>query len=202
MALKEKTGVDTYMINRPMFGQTVSGDVGIIEALDGKLFIGLIDVAGHGKEAHELAISCKEFIQGRFGKMDLSKLMGELHQHIRRSRGAAVSLCELAPTTGELEYVGIGNIYARTFGASGCSLASRSGLVGQAIPRPLEVQRTLGDGECLVLCSDGVSTHFLNSLPLEFFEADLKTIATQLVSRYGKDSDDASCIVVRNGGGS
>ncbi|MFB3133196.1 MAG: hypothetical protein ACE10K_11810 [Rhodothermales bacterium] len=40
---------------RPYFGETVSGDAVVVREVDHGLFVGIIDVLGHGREAHEHA---------------------------------------------------------------------------------------------------------------------------------------------------
>ena len=77
---------------RPCFGERVSGDAVVIRPLEGGLFAAIVDVLGHGPEAHELALVIDAYLS-RYGSSDISGVMSRLHQHVTRTSGAAVRLC-------------------------------------------------------------------------------------------------------------
>ena len=55
----------------------------------------------------------------------------------------------------------------------------------------------IGPGDVLVLFTDGVKERFeLQDYPQLRYEG-AKTIARTIVTRYGKDHDDAGCVVLR-----
>jgi len=193
--------VTYYLENRPLSCEEVSGDIGGIEEFDNQVFFYLLDVAGHGKKANDVALICKDFLTANFRDKELCNLVCDLHQHILGSQGMVASLCSLALDSGELQHVGIGNITIRlvTTDLQGYSFVSMNGLIGCRLPRLREERTTLKRGELLVLHTDGISSRFrLKNYP-ELLAADVKTIATEIVRRFGTDTDDASCLVLRYG---
>ncbi|WP_421865881.1 SpoIIE family protein phosphatase [Motiliproteus sp.] len=191
--------LDSFALCRPFPGEAQSGDLAVIEQHGEQLFLGLIDVAGHGPKAHALAVECGEYLRSHLLDEDLTGLLQGLHRHIRYSRGAVAGLALLDASSGELNFAGVGNIYACTLGRAGRTLISRSGLLGQIMPSVRQEHTRLRLGELLVLCSDGVHSRDLETLFTNTKGGDAKNIATELVERFGKDTDDASCIVVRRG---
>ncbi len=57
--------LDYFLAKRPIFynQDTECGDTGIIKEFDNKVFIGIVDVLGHGPEAHKLALICQDFFR-------------------------------------------------------------------------------------------------------------------------------------------
>jgi len=156
----------------------------------------VIDVLGHGKEAHELAVGIQEhLIANRAG--DLTHWLSRLHQEYRGSRGAAVGLCLIEPATGRLRYAGIGNTVIRRFGDAETRLVSRDGMIGGTSRTPVEEILHLSDADVVVIYSDGVRTHFAASAFPRLRTDSPHAIAAQIVHRFGKWHDDASCVALR-----
>ena len=184
------------MTIRPLGGEGYCGDTGIIKEFDNKVFVGLIDVLGHGKNAHDIAIMSKEFLDGNY-RNDLVKTMRGLHELLKGTRGAVAGLGLLDLAKGELKYVGVGNITVRKFGSSSVRLISRSGVVGYMMPSPREETMNLYDGDVLVLNTDGVKEHFeLEDYP-ELLTDSAKAVATNIIHRFAKEEDDGACIALR-----
>lgn len=186
--------------NRPFLGQSVSGDVTICVPCDGDLFLAIADVLGHGKEAHVVAVEIERFLRDHCCA-DVAGLAQRLHARLRGTRGAAAGLGYLNAATGSFTYVGIGNTRLRKFGAASVTLASQPGTFGQQIRTPREQKMQLAPGDLLVLTSDGVSERMARETDSTLLAADVQSVAANLLQRYGKDHDDASCIVLRYGNG-
>jgi hypothetical protein len=186
--------------NRPFMGEAVSGDVTVCVSCDGGLFLALADVLGHGKEAHAVAVEIERFLREHCCA-DVAGLAQRLHARLRGTRGAAAGLGYLNGATGSLTYVGIGNTRLRKLGAASVTLASQPGTFGQQIRTPREQTMQLAPGDLLVLTSDGVSERIARDDDTTLLAADVHSVAATLLQRYGKDHDDASCIVLRYGDG-
>ncbi|MFH0803355.1 MAG: SpoIIE family protein phosphatase [bacterium] len=172
------------------------GDTGVIKEFDDKLFIGIVDVLGHGSEAHKLAVICQDFLEKNY-RRNLIETMNALHEYIKDSRGAVVGLCLLDISSGVLQYVGVGDITARKFGVNQVKLISQDGIVGYIMKTLKEGTMRLDDGDVFVLYTDGVKEHFeLEDYP-ELFRDDARKIATHIIQQFGKEEDDATCIAVR-----
>ena len=181
---------------RPCKGEWVSGDAVVIRPLEQGLFAAIVDVLGHGPEAHQLAQVIEAYLT-RYGASDVSRLLGSLHQHLKGTRGAAVGLCAIDAAAGRVDYVGTGNTSIRRFGRTETRLVSQDGVLGQNMrtPRPQTIQ--LEPGDLVVLYTDGVSDRFTpEDYPGLLLHAP-KDVANNIVQRFGKDHDDAACIAVR-----
>jgi len=87
----------------------------VIRPLEQGLFVAIVDVLGHGPEAHGLTHVIDAYL-ARYGTSDVSGVMTRLHQHLKGTRGAAVGLCAIDAATGRINYAGIGNTAIRRFG--------------------------------------------------------------------------------------
>jgi hypothetical protein len=186
--------------NRPFLGETVSGDATVCVRCEGDLFLAIADVLGHGKEAHAVAVEIERFLREHCCA-DLVDLAWRLHELLRGTRGAAAGLGYVNTVSGSLTYIGIGNTRLRKFGAASLELASQPGTLGQQIRSPRKQSVQLAPGDLLVLTTDGVSERLAREQDASLFTADVQSVAATLLHRYGKDHDDASCIVVRYGEG-
>jgi serine phosphatase RsbU (regulator of sigma subunit) len=181
---------------RPCHGERLSGDAVVIRPLEQGILVAIVDVLGHGTEAHELTHVIDAYL-ARYGTFDVSGLMARLHDHLKGTRGAAVGLCAIDAAKGRIDYVSIGNTALRRFGKVETRLVSQDGVLGQNIrtPRPQSLQ--LAPGDLIVLYTDGVSDRFTtDDYPGILLHAP-KEVARNIVQRFGKDHDDAACIAVR-----
>jgi serine phosphatase RsbU (regulator of sigma subunit) len=181
---------------RPCPGEHVSGDAVVIRPLERGLFVAIVDVLGHGPEAHELTHVIDAYL-ARYGSADVSGLMTRLHRHLMGTRGAAVGLCAIDAAAGRIDYAGIGNTVMRRFGKVESRLVSQDGVLGQNMRTPLAQTLQLDPGDLVVLYTDGVSDRFTsNDYPGVSRHAP-KEVASNIVQRFGKDHDDAACVAVR-----
>lgn len=193
--------LDYFLAKRPLTTEIECGDAGIIKEFNHKIFITLFDVLGHAsKDTYKIAQRIAQYLEKNYQK-ELIEIIKGLHEYMAGSRGAAIGLGLLDLKTGELKYVGVGNIVARKFGSSTVRIIPRSGVVGYIMPEPKEEIIRLYDGDILVLYTDGVKESFeLEEYP-ELLKDDAKTIATHLIHQFGKEEDDAACIALRVRGG-
>ena len=183
---------------RPCLGERVSGDAVVVRPLEGGLFAAIIDVLGHGPEAHELAVDIDAYLT-RYCSSDVSGLMKRLHAHLKGSRGAAVGLCAFDAHAGRIVYTGIGNTVIRRFGEAETRLVSQDGVLGQNMRTPRPQTLDLQAGDLVVLYTDGVRDRFSSDEYPAIFDHSPEEVARTLVRRFGKDHDDAACIAVRYG---
>ncbi len=96
-------------------------------------------------------------------------------------------------------FVQIGDAHGRIFGPRRRSLVGEAGMLGQAIRTPDIRSEMLSAADTLVLCTDGVSERYdLSEIPgHRTIPAD--ALARRVVEQFGKDHDDATCLVVRCG---
>lgn len=183
---------------RPYPGEQVSGDAVVIRRLEDGLFAAIVDVLGHGPEAHEVALHIDTYLS-RHASSDIPGLMTRLHAHLRGTRGAAVGLCAIDPSLDRAVYAGTGNTVLRRFGSNDTRLVSQDGVLGQNMRTPLPQTLRLHPGDLLVLYTDGVKDRFTaDDYPGVHHHAPKEVVRT-VVERFGKGYDDAACIAVRYG---
>jgi serine/threonine protein phosphatase PrpC len=174
----------------------VNGDMAFVRHVGEQLFVALFDGAGHGDGAHEIAQKSLIFLETR---MDwaLPKLMNGLHEHLRGSRGGVAIVGRLDRSQAAFRYVGLGNISIRKFGRCPHRHLTQEGVIGYQIRAPKEQCVELSFGDVLVLHTDGIRSQFdVEDYP-GLMKDDARTIANHLVSEFGKNDDDATCVVIR-----
>ena len=92
--------VSSAAVVRPKYGHTVGGDAAFVVTTEQGLFAAVVDVLGHGKEAHELAVQMQQHLVAN-ATGNVVEMLSQLHHAYRGSRGAAVGLCVIDPTTAE-----------------------------------------------------------------------------------------------------
>ena len=189
--------IDVAKYVRPCKGHRAGGDVGMIITLDDHdIFLAIVDVLGHGLEAHQLALIIERFLRTH-ACADIRGLLDDLHRHIRGSRGAGAGLCYVEAATGTVRYVGIGNTVIRTIGKESLRLISQDGILGQHLHAPRLQQLSLGQKDVLLLYTDGVSDRFQGGDYPQIVSDSAEWIARTIVQRFGKSYDDAGCIALR-----
>jgi phosphoserine phosphatase RsbX len=188
----------TYV--RPCDGERLSGDVVFVQPQGGGVFAVLIDALGHGSEAHRLGVqlitAVSEWLPEAVPPAPEGAL-AVLHESARGTRGAAAAVAWLDTRTLEGWVAGVGNVRCRLFGAVTRTFEFGDGVLGQRVRTPHPVAFALRPTDVVILFSDGVAGRFrpddYPSLGLD----PAPTIAFNVVSRFGKGIDDASCAVMR-----
>ncbi len=192
------TGEIDYCVKLRTFkGEPMSGDGGLVAIDDGRLLAALIDVAGHGKSAAELARKVEEFIL-LHSKAGLLELVNLLHQQFRGSRGFVGSFCTIDLKTGTLKNVSVGNIRMVVLGDRTKRFISQEGIIGYTIPLLQERVFEMRQSDVLVIYTDGIKEFFEFDSKFSIAKASSHDIATNLIEQFGKSIDDSGCIVIKS----
>jgi negative regulator of sigma-B (phosphoserine phosphatase) len=191
--------VDYYLVKRGLTGwEDECGDTGMVREIGDRCFLALFDALGHGKEAYETALLAEHYVSENIDR-DLVDVMQGLHIHLKGTRGVVAAFCLLNQCTGNLRYVGVGNITTKIYGAQPYHFVPQDGIVGYMMASPKEQQRRLHHGDILMLSSDGIREHFdIYDFP-DLLSGSARQIATAVMDSLGKGNDDASCLVLRYG---
>ncbi|MBF0573045.1 MAG: SpoIIE family protein phosphatase [Desulfamplus sp.] len=191
--------IDFHIVKRSLTGwQDECGDTGVVVVSDNQCFLALLDVLGHGREAHEVALVAENYLLKNYS-FKVTEIMSGLHERLKGTRGAVAALCSINIDNGELYYSGIGNINTRVHGYQTLQLMPQDGIIGYMINSPKERQFKLCYGDTLILTSDGVKEHINFADYPELLKGSAKTIANNMIDLFGKGNDDSSCIVLRYG---
>jgi hypothetical protein len=120
-----------------------------------------------------------------------------LHEAARGTRGAVASVAWINATTLEGNVTGIGNVRCRLFGSAAKTIKFDDGLLGFRARSRMPVSLALMPADVLLLFSDGVSERFDVSQYPTLTLDPAPAIAFNIVRRFGKGRDDASCAVLR-----
>jgi negative regulator of sigma-B (phosphoserine phosphatase) len=189
--------IDLGMTCKSLLGEeSECGDIGIIKEYGNHCFLALIDILGHGSEARKVALYAKLYLENNYEK-DSIDLMNGLHEHLKGTRGAVAAICNLNVLTGEMSYVGVGNITARIMGSKFTRLVPRDGVIGYSMSKPKKQILKLYEGDILLLHSDGIKEHFDVFECAGLLKENAVDIAQGILKKFEKKQDDASCIVLK-----
>jgi len=189
--------IDTHLVSRSLTGRDDEcGDTGLIQLWPSHCLLALVDALGHGREAAEVARQARQYLENNL-TLAPGEMINGMHECLKGSRGAVASVCQLDLETGSMIYAGMGNVTTKILGVQYFSFVNRDGVIGYMMPRPMEAAAELRPGEVLVMLSDGVSSNFPPA-DLDYALRDSADfITSEIMSRYGKKDDDASCLVAR-----
>ncbi len=188
---------------RAIAGETASGDGHVLVAFADGFLAAVVDGLGHGPQAATAASRAMASLRNHAGET-VTELMHRCHEDLRHTRGAVLSLASFSTDRGVMTWLGVGNVEGVLFRVVPTdegpreSLLLRGGVVGYRLPPLREAILPISVGDTLVLATDGISSRFCDRSPLGLHPQDY---ADEVMSRWGKDSDDALVLAVRYLGG-
>ncbi len=181
----------------PLIGETRCGDSWAEHHTDTHSVFMVVDGLGHGAGAAEAADEAVSAFD-RIHSNNPLDILDEAHHSMRKTRGAAVSVAAIDHTTRKVRFAGVGNVAAAIMhNGKSQHLVSYNGIIGHSVARMQEFTYDWPTGATLVMCSDGISTHWnLGRYPgLQSRSALLA--AAVLYRDYGRRRDDATVLIAR-----
>lgn len=179
-------------------GEEVCGDDWDWRMREGRTAVLLADGLGHGMAAHEASRDAVATFR-RAHEQPTTRVIDDIHQAIRATRGAAVAMIAIDHARGVAQYAGVGNISAVLLHAAGTrqSLVSQNGTAGHIIPRLQEYQYPVPANAMVVMHSDGLASQWdLNAYP--GLRGRHPSIAAGILYRdFCRKRDDVTVIVIR-----
>ncbi len=180
-------------------GEDESGDQFVVAGLGGSTLVAVIDALGLGLQAAAAAGVAASALAWKGLPEGIESIVRLCHEKMRNTRGATMGLAILDWGASRMHWLGIGNITGLLLRRRGeatrpLELLAKAGVIGDRIPRlgPIEIE--IGDGDLLVIATDGVRTDFTKLLPRAM---EPQALADLILKQYGKGSDDALVLVVR-----
>lgn len=174
-----------------------AGDRFVVQATQRGFLVAVIDGLGHGIKAATAALAAVDAFQQDVNRPVKAQLeYGS--RSIRGTRGAAVSMAKFDAANAQLEWAGVGNVYAGVVRSQDTlkheSLLSRGGVVGFRLPtiRPSKVD--IYPYDTLVMATDGIRSGFLQDAPLR---QSPQMIADYIHTNFKRDTDDSLVVVLR-----
>ncbi|MGW3990181.1 SpoIIE family protein phosphatase [Streptomyces sp. NPDC004830] len=154
-------GVRAGGLNIPYGGAEHSGDAWAWARAGDAVTLMLADGLGHGPEAARASTAAVTALH-LCAHLSPADVLRRLHDALRGTRGAAVSLARLDLGTGRLRFAGIGNVGARLrTGGTWRHLLARPGIVGVHRPTTLREEEADWTGDpLLVLHTDGLPSRW------------------------------------------
>lgn len=166
-------------------GAPRGGDAGVvIPSPNGALAV-LIDGAGHGLSAYNIAQKARAAIYENPDK-EPDALLTLLNDVLKGTPGAAISAARVR--NNELSFCGIGNVKA-SVGLR--SLEVKEGIVGVRMRPPRLSKLELPFNAWFLMHTDGVS------VPTSIPAGAAATVARSLIESHGSEHDDAAVLALR-----
>ncbi len=189
-------GVSWGAVVRPKHGQTVSGDMYVVEPFTPHgLQLAVIDGLGGGVEAAKAAQGAVDVIRSSPAQ-DPAELIRRSHVALHATRGAVLALLTFNLVARSVSFMGVGNIGIQVYSALPIKPISKNGIVGHKLPHLLKLAYSYNLGDTFVLYSDGISGRF-GLDPTFDHSLEPQPLAETILSRYGKEIDDATVLVLR-----
>lgn len=181
----------------PIAGEVECGDAWAARHRPGRSIFIVADGLGHGPGAAEAANETIRVFEERSHESP-HEILTRVHDALRKTRGAAVAVCEINTVTRTVKYAGVGNICGAIISDSKTrSLVSHNGTLGHIAVRFQEFSYPWPEKALLVMHSDGLSSHW----DLERYPGLLlkhpQLIAGLLYRDAGRGRDDATVLTAR-----
>jgi serine phosphatase RsbU (regulator of sigma subunit) len=188
--------LDIGCANVPRRDEVVSGDLTFVKTQQDKVLIVSMDVLGHGEMANQSAALAEDFLS-RGCSFHPTQVLAQLHCLLAKHRGAAVVVCSVDKSSGQMQYVGVGNICVRGIFGQQYSLVPKDGVVGEKMHSVRVREVKLSGGDIVLWHSDGITSRFGYDDYPHIISDSAAGSAAYIVRQFSKGYDDASCIVMK-----
>jgi phosphoserine phosphatase RsbX len=191
--------VDWAVATLALAGEHESGDLHVVAPFAGGALVAAIDGLGHGPEAAVAARSAAEAME-RDSSQPVTELLERCHEGLRGTRGAVITLASFDAGSNTMTWAGVGNIEGTLLRSDPGETRPREsvmlvgGVPGHQLPALRSNELAVSPGDTLVLATDGVRGGYLDLVDIS---DPPQKLADQLLSEYGKSTDDALVLVAR-----
>lgn len=185
------------VFSRPLPGQRHNGDAYFVKRYEDKVILAVIDGLGHGQAAQEAAQTAANCLENYY-RRTFSEIFQLCHQRLRKTRGAAMSLCRINLKDRVMTHAGIGNVQTRVYSSEKAPAPfCLNGTLGVVIRKVKVDDYPLPKEGIIVMFSDGVSGRFSPDSFPGFLSLKPQNLAKRIMDNYARDNDDATVIVTR-----
>src|SRR5712692_7940302 len=153
--------VDWGVASLALHGETVSGDLHLVQPHAHGVLVAAVDGVGHGAEA---AAAAKVAIATLTAHAHASvlPLVRRCHDDLRETRGVVLTLASFKPLDGTITWAGVGNVEGVLLRADAKGGPARDyvlllgGVVGLQLPPLRGFGIPVSPGDTLILATDGI----------------------------------------------
>jgi len=122
------------------------------------------------------------------------------HEALKGTRGVVLSLASFDATRGTMTWLGVGNVEGVlqhsdwSERSARVTLVTRGGIVGGELPAVQAAVVPIVPGDTLVFATDGVRHEFMAEISVS---EPPQRLADQILTKFGKGTDDALVLVAR-----
>lgn len=178
-------------------GEVVCGDAWAVAAEQELPAVMVVDGLGHGLGAADAAHRAVRTFVAR-STLPPGALIAAIHDALRGSRGAAVSVARIDGARGVMTYAGLGNV-AGVIAADGEArhLVSSNGTAGHDAPRIKEFSYPWPAGALLIMHSDGLGSRWQLDRYPGLRERHPALVAGVLYRDWSRGHDDVTVVAAR-----
>jgi anti-sigma regulatory factor (Ser/Thr protein kinase) len=183
--------------SRPRPDETDNGDAYFIRQRASRTLYAVVDGLGHGSGAKAAADAALERLQEWRGE-PLDEVLHGVHDALRVTRGAVMSAVVIDAETQSFQCAGVGNVMVRVFGTpERATPIISNGTLGARLGQLRVWTQAWAEGATCVMASDGISAAWEMDAYPGLLARSPQLLAGILMRDYGRDSDDATVLVIR-----
>jgi anti-sigma regulatory factor (Ser/Thr protein kinase) len=179
-------------------GEIVCGDAWAWRIRQARLAIFVADGLGHGLSAHEAAEAAVRTFAAS-PESPPGRMVEDVHAGLRATRGAAVAALAMDLDRNIAVFAGLGNIAGTVLLQEGRrhNMVSHNGTAGHVAAKVQEFTYPVPAGATIVMCSDGLSTHWDLAAYPGLRRRSPSVIAGVLYRDFSRRRDDVSVVVAQ-----
>lgn len=177
--------------------ELVSGDQRVVVDRPGGTLLVVIDGLGHGAAAAAAARAAARAVEER-AHASPDQILRHCHAASLGTRGSAITLAAIDHADGAMAWAGVGNVAGvvlRTGPPPSIKyIRGRAGIVGGRLPKLHTEMLKLGEGDVILLASDGITPKFAC---LEMAQLPLQRMVDEILAAQAIPADDALVLAAR-----
>jgi serine phosphatase RsbU (regulator of sigma subunit) len=189
--------VEWASAGRAFGDELVSGDQRVIADRPDGTLLAVIDGLGHGAGAAAAARAAARAVE-ELAHASPDQILRHCHAASLDTRGSAITLAAIDHAAGTMAWAGVGNVAGLVLhtghSPSTKLIRGRAGIVGGRLPKLHTETLTLGDGDVILLASDGISPNFAY---LGMAHLPLQRLVDEILASQGMPTDDALVVAAR-----
>lgn len=191
--------LETGLVSVPKTGEKICGDAWAVAAEQELPALMVVDGLGHGVVAADAArLAVRAFDAS--SHLPPGALVAVVHDALRGSRGAAVSVARIDRARGVVAYAGVGNVAGVVVrGGDSRHLVSGDGTAGHDVGRIKEFSYPWSDDALLIMHSDGLGSRWQIERYPGLSSRHPSLVAGVLYRDWSRGRDDVTVVVARLG---